>query len=324
MSLRSRIDLRQVLVAVVVLGVVFPFAAYAAPALVGADESYVVLTGSMRPAIAPGDVVFVTATPASAIGVGDVITFDRGTDVPTTHRVIEVIEEDGTLLFRTQGDANEDPDAGIVTAPNVVGVVTLTIPFLGTAITAIDSQYGFVALVVLPFALLVLDVGYGLVRGRLGGDAASAPVDGAATTAGAADRALPTVYDPVAAAQAYYAAASTDDTAGDGGTLTGRDMTASIAVAALLVAYAAWNAYWQFTALDAPRPETMSVLSGALVGLAFLVYLRYSGGTGAGTEPTESVASGPTPAATEFVPAAVASPAAATPVVDDEEVYRAD
>ncbi|MFC7069702.1 signal peptidase I [Halobaculum lipolyticum] len=337
MSLRERVSLRQVLVTLVVLGVVFPFAAYAAPALVGADASYVVLTGSMRPAIAPGDVVFVSATPAAAIGVGDVITFDRGGEVPTTHRVIEVVEEDGVVMFRTQGDANEDPDAGIVTEPNVIGVVTLTIPFLGSVITAIDTQYGFVALVVLPFALLVLDVAYGAVKARRGGDerettGADAPAGsaGGAAAAATADRPLPEVYDPVRAAEAYYlAAAALDgdraDTAAATSAVTGRDMTASIAVAVLLVAYAAWNAYWQITTLDAPRPETMSVLSGALVGLAFLVYLRYSGDAADPADPADpeaTTAAEASPEATAFVPAAVEP--AATGAAGDAEVYRAD
>jgi len=309
MSLRERFTLRQVVVTLVVAAVVFPFAAYAAPALVGADESYVVLTGSMRPSIAPGDVVFVTETPAEEIAVGDVITFDRGAAVPTTHRVTEVIEEDGTYLFRTQGDANEDPDSGLVTSGRLIGVVSLTVPFLGTVVTAVDSQYGFLALVVVPFGLLVLDLAYGAVRSRTSrGDGADVrveddpevspidPVPGSTTggtdriAATVADSELPEVYDAVRAARAYYEAAQTvrvesatanaahesDSDRGDAA-LTGRDMTASIAIAALLVGYAAWNAYWQLTTLDAPRPETMSVLSGAIVGLAFLTYLRFTG-----------------------------------------------
>ena len=353
MSLRRRITVRQVLVTVVVLALVFPFAAYAVPALVGTDESYVVLTGSMRPAIAPGDVVFVAATPASAVAVGDVITFDRGASVPTTHRVIEVIEEDGTYLFRTQGDANEDPDAGLVTEGRLIGVVTLSVPFLGSLVTAVDSQYGFVALVVLPFALLVVDIAYGAVRSRRndgdsgGSDDGDALDDGAggaigpgATVAGAAADGpqLPAVYDPVRAAEAYYAAAAdarvdaaTAASAAEpapGGALTGRDMTASIALAALLVAYAAWNAYWQITALDAPRPETMSVLSGALVGLAFLVYLRFTGERDGGDGPNgpgdTDVDGDDRVTVPGFPPVRIAGAPAAAPAAREEEVYNAD
>ncbi|WP_214673411.1 signal peptidase I, partial [Escherichia coli] len=63
---------------------------------------------------------------------GDVITYQRGRgDIPVTHRVVEVTRNEGELVFYTQGDANEDPDAVPVLAANVIGVVTLTIPLIG-------------------------------------------------------------------------------------------------------------------------------------------------------------------------------------------------
>ena len=267
MSRLDGVSARHVVGLVLLLLVIAPFAAYTAPALVGADESYVVLTGSMRPAIDPGDVVYVSSVPAASIAVGDVITFDRGGDVPTTHRVIEVVERDGERLFRTQGDANEDPDAELVRSDQLIGVVTFSVPYVGSVMTAANSQLGFVGLVVVPFALLVLDVGYGVVARRrtgAGGDDADADV--------------PAVYDPARAAEAYYDAAEerlreAEALAGTGG-ITSRDMTASMLLAAGLAVYAGWNAYWQFDSFGAPRAETMSVLSGALVCLGFLAYLR--------------------------------------------------
>lgn len=266
---RTEVSTRHVVLTLVVLLAISPFAAYAMPALVGADESYIVLTGSMQPTYAPGDVVFVTDTPTAAIVAGDVITFQRGTGPTTTHRVIDVVDASGDRAFRTQGDNNEDPDPALVRADQVVGVVTLSIPYVGTVIAAADSQYGFLALVVVPFALLVLDVAYSAVRARRGSGAEA--VD---------ESDLPVVYDPVAAARTYYEQADAMRTgAHDAQALTGRDMTAAIVVAVVLLAYAAWNAYWQFTAFGQPRPETMSVVSGALVGLAFLVYLRVTAGT---------------------------------------------
>lgn len=285
MSRLDGVSIRHVAGVLVLLLVIAPFAAYTAPGLAGADESYIVLTGSMRPAIDPGDVVFVSSVPAASIGVGDVITFDRGGDVPTTHRVIEVVERDGELLFRTQGDANEDPDVELIPSDRVIGVVTFSVPYVGSVMTAANSQYGFLALVVVPFALLVLDVGYGAVaRRRRGGPTAD-------------DADVPAVYDPARAAEAYYDAAEArlrEAEALAGGGVTSRDMTASLLLAAGLAVYAGWNAYWQFDALGAPRAETMSVLSGALVCLAFLGYLRFTA-----EEPTDdgAAADRPSPAA---------------------------
>ncbi|QKY19807.1 signal peptidase I [Halolamina sp. CBA1230] len=275
----SRIDgisPRHVAGLVVLLLVLAPFVAYTVPAAVGADESYIVLTGSMRPAIDPGAVVFVSATPAAGISVGDVITYDRGGDVPTTHRVIEVVERDGDVQFRTQGDANEDPDAALVQPEQVIGVVAFSVPYVGSVMLAANSQLGFAALVVVPFVLLLLDVGYGAVARRRNPPAAD-------------DADVPVVYDPARAAAAYYDAAEerlreAEALAGTGG-VSSRDMTASMLLAAALAVYAGWNAYWQFDALGAPRAETMSVLSGALVCLAFLGYLRVTAEDGATDQP---------------------------------------
>ena len=157
----------NVLGIVLLLALVAPFAVYAAPEIVGADESFVVLTASMTPAIAPGDVVIVAERDPTAIAEGDVITFARGTsDVPVTHRVIDVVGEGGTLAFETMGDANEGPDPGLVPAANLVGAVTLTIPYIGYVIQFAGTRAGFVALVLLPFGLLAVTEVWSILRAR--------------------------------------------------------------------------------------------------------------------------------------------------------------
>jgi signal peptidase len=314
----SSLPMRQLALTLIVFLAVSPFAAYAAPAMVGADESYIVLTGSMEPGLVPGDVVFVSSVPAAQIGVGDVVTFERGEGPPTTHRVIEVVTANGDRTFRTQGDNNEDPDPVPVRSEQVVGVVTFSIPYVGTVITAADSQYGFVGLVVLPFALLVLDVSYGKLRARRG----------AASAAGQETDTLPVLYDQAEAARVYYerADAALREAEATAGGFSGRDMTAAIAVGLVLVGYAAWNAYWQMTALGQPRPETMSVFSGALVGLVFLIYLRVTGTDS--SETPGATAATPTPATRDRNHGAAESTDLFVPAVPrtvaEEEVHDAD
>jgi signal peptidase len=165
----------NVLGIVLLIALVAPFAVYAAPEVVGADESFVVLTPSMTPAIAPGDVVVVAERDPAAVAEGDVITFMRGTsEVPVTHRVIGVVDDGGALAFETMGDANEGPDPGLVPASNLVGVVTLTIPYIGYVIQFAGTGVGFAALVLLPFGLLAVTEVLSILRDR------DEPVAGAA------------------------------------------------------------------------------------------------------------------------------------------------
>lgn len=92
-----------------------------------------VLTGSMEPALAPGDLVVVRPAPADEIRVGEVITFQPVSDDPTlvTHRVTGLTTEPtGVTGFTTQGDANGAADDPIA-ADQVKGRVVYSVPWIG-------------------------------------------------------------------------------------------------------------------------------------------------------------------------------------------------
>lgn len=86
----------------------------------------IVHTDSMAPAFQSGDLIIGVRTEAAAIQKGDVISFRdpaSPTEAIVTHRVFEVLrEEDGTLAFRTKGDANRAVDEEPVPADAVASV----------------------------------------------------------------------------------------------------------------------------------------------------------------------------------------------------------
>jgi len=254
----------NVLGIVLLIALVAPFAAYAAPEVLGADESFVVLTASMTPAIAPGDVVIVADRDPTAIAEGDVITFMRGTsEVPVTHRVIDVVDEGGALAFETMGDANEGPDPGLVPAGSLVGVVTLTIPYIGYVIQFAGTRVGFVALVLLPFGLLAVTEVWSIVRGRDGAESpatATADPDGEPVGGGDAETAaFEFATEPELAPTAAATAAS-----GSGGV----SVDAVGGAAAVLAVFAPYAAYVAFelrsAATIAVAVATATLLFGAL------------------------------------------------------------
>ncbi len=71
-----------------------------------------VLSGSMRPAFSPGDVVVLTPERVSDVRVGQAISYriPVGDHHVQTHRVIAVLHRDGRVAVRTKGDANAAPD----------------------------------------------------------------------------------------------------------------------------------------------------------------------------------------------------------------------
>lgn len=119
------------------------------PGVVGGDHTFVVLTGSMAPAIAVGDIVVVERVDPAAIAVGDVVTFLPADDaLPVTHRVVAVTEtEAGERLFATKGDANEVADADPVPASSLYGRVRLVVPALGHVLLFGRTTVGLVTLV---------------------------------------------------------------------------------------------------------------------------------------------------------------------------------
>lgn len=142
---------------VLVLLVLVPGALYRVPALAGADEALVVLSGSMEPTLKRGDLIFIDHLPAASLAVGDIVTFRAkpGSPVLVTHRVVEVVEHRGERAYRTQGDANEDADAFVVTQQMVVGRETFHIPYWGLLATTLKTKLGYFALVVIPGAALI-------------------------------------------------------------------------------------------------------------------------------------------------------------------------
>ncbi|OYR59352.1 signal peptidase I [Halorubrum halodurans] len=239
---------------VLLIAVVAPFVVYAVPAVVGAEYSFVVLTASMTPAIAPGDVVVVDERDPAAIGEGDVITFVRGdSEVPVTHRVIDVTESGGEVAFETKGDANEDPDSALVPGSNVLGAVAFSIPYIGYVIQFTDSATGFTLLVVLPFALLALSEIWSLYRSRTGGGGASTAVeaDAADADAGATDAETAASTAAAATGSVETEAVETESDAADepGFVVTNRTVEGAVGVLLAFVPYAAYTAYTLQTAL---------------------------------------------------------------------------
>lgn len=139
--------------------IVVPLLVTAFPQLVGADESYVVLSSSMEPTISAGDVVIVNEVSPETIEKGDTITFRRQTSDgigQTTHRVVEVLETERGLQFRTKGDANDAADPEPVAAVNVVGVVAFHFPLIGYLVEFANTGVGIALLIVVPAVILGL------------------------------------------------------------------------------------------------------------------------------------------------------------------------
>lgn len=123
------------LTAVLMLAVVIPRLAGATP--------YTVLTGSMRPSLPPGTLVVARPVDVDDIVPGMVITYqlESGRAAVVTHRVIaQGVNAKGEVQFRTQGDANDEPDEGWVKPVQVKGRLWYSVPHLGHANNVLNGE----------------------------------------------------------------------------------------------------------------------------------------------------------------------------------------
>jgi signal peptidase len=123
------------------------------------DHPHTDLSGSMEPAISPGDVVINEQIAPTEARVGDVVTFrdpeDQGKLL--THRVVGVRRAGSHLWFVTKGDANNTRERWRVPAGGEIGRVIYTVPWVGHVAVLTRTPLGWVLLVGVPLLLLAAE-----------------------------------------------------------------------------------------------------------------------------------------------------------------------
>lgn len=261
------IRIGHVLGVLLLIAIVVPFVLFAVPQLIGAESSYVVVSGSMEPVMSPYDVTFVDGADPGAIEEGDIINFQRSQDQQTTtHRVIEVVERGGQPAFRTAGDNNNGPDPGVVTVDEFRGRVMelggtpLVIPAIGRIIGFANSGSGFALLFVLPVALLVVNEVWNVVASARRDTESSVSPDGGESPAD-------------------DSSASSEDDTGEGGatvSFSTGELRLAIAILVAFVAYGGW------TTVQNLSPLNVGVTGAAAVALLLLGGLYAVGGGSSG------------------------------------------
>lgn len=120
---------------------------------------HTVLTGSMEPAISPGDVVVEEPISPRAASIGDVVTFRDPEDQSRliTHRVVAIRRAGAHLWFRTQGDANNTTEHWRIAGSGQLGRVAYTLPWIGHVAVLTHTGTGLLLLVIVPVLALAVD-----------------------------------------------------------------------------------------------------------------------------------------------------------------------
>lgn len=129
-------------------------------AYIGNYATVKIITHSMEPTIPTGTYILAEKADAESVRVGDVIMFySRDPQIYgriNTHRVVEVVSENGEFSFITRGDNNPANDSYPVYAKDLIGRYVKNADFLTSFAGFFSNPVVFFIFVIIPAAALVI------------------------------------------------------------------------------------------------------------------------------------------------------------------------
>ena len=143
---------------ILLLLLIAPYVIYLVPQQLGMN-AYMVESGSMAPEMPKGSLVFESWNDPRSYEEGDVVIFrpnqSNFNEELVVHRIIDVKEGNYTNHFRTQGDANPEPDPGWTPGYKVIGERNFWIPYIGYYVMFTSSSPVIYLIILLPAVLIV-------------------------------------------------------------------------------------------------------------------------------------------------------------------------
>lgn len=120
-------------------------------------QLYSVESGSMEPTLPIGSLIAIENVPTASLVPGDIILYQKGNNLPVTHRIAGITAIGQELAFTTKGDANKVTDPRPVEAAQVKGRVTAVIPYAAGIMRFIKTPYGLAGVAAFFLCLLLTE-----------------------------------------------------------------------------------------------------------------------------------------------------------------------
>jgi len=128
--------------------------------LPGGLRLYTVMSGSMTPKIPVGSLVFVRAQ--EEYQKGDVITFKSeeyksitNPKVTITHRLYDIVQQDGKVYYQTKGDANNTSDSDLLEKSQIIGKTDFYLPYFGYVVSFAKTKEGLIGMIIIPAVIII-------------------------------------------------------------------------------------------------------------------------------------------------------------------------
>ena len=124
----------------------------AVPSIFG-FKPFIVLSGSMKPQFDVGDLIIIKKTDSDLLKKGDVIAFRDKENYVTTHRIIEIVNQNNKTCFETKGDNNNTKDESVVCKDTIEGKYHSKISKAGNLVLFIQKPMGFAIMMLTIFSI---------------------------------------------------------------------------------------------------------------------------------------------------------------------------
>ncbi len=124
-------------------------------------KNYTIVSRSMENTINKNDVIIIKEVSQNEINKNDIIAFYQNNQV-ITHRIVDVIEDNGVIKYVTKGDNNVHEDKELVTYEQIEGKYQFKLNGFGVILRILQNLVTLIILII----ILILNCLYGYNRKR--------------------------------------------------------------------------------------------------------------------------------------------------------------
>lgn len=124
-------------------------------------KNFIIVSKSMENTINKNDVIIVKEVQKNEIHKDDIIAFFQNNEV-ITHRIVDVLEDNGVTKYLTKGDNNLHEDKDLVTYEQIEGKYQFKISGFGIILKILKNPITLIILII----ILILNCFYGYNRKR--------------------------------------------------------------------------------------------------------------------------------------------------------------
>ena len=144
---------------IMTLGITIVYKSYSEPNKIPSVfgwKPFIVLSGSMEDTIMPGDLILTKEIDALELKEGDVISFRTNKYTVITHRIINIVDEEGERKYYTKGDNNNSADRDPVCNDQIEGIYRYRSPKLGAIALNLQKPFGIVICIAFPLIIVLI------------------------------------------------------------------------------------------------------------------------------------------------------------------------